>query len=562
MPESTTLLTPAVWAITLGWLGGSAVVFLFAAFKIVRKWTAGGTIPFQWPLLLGLSAFAARVPGVLRNQVTNVDEAQTIAHALTLIHFPQPWKSIDFTTNGPLNAYVFFLPHWAGLPKDYLVSHVILILLQILLVWAVFTAVRNWQGREIAMVVLVPLLAFLGFAQHQDFTHQSSETWCIVPLSVAIAVFSGLTQRPETSRGWRWFWVGLCLGMVPFGKPQGVPPALLAAAMVGFWILNAGDRKSRWTDLAWFVAGGMTMTGIFAVLVVINDAQTDFYDLYIKANLSYAAQHGSGSGFFPGFIFGWARRTEVAALFWLVVVSILLGAGSGSRLTRRDKWLGVFLAGITYAGAYAVERAGRPFEHYMLLFAFPGLFLLLGWGVQRLAGANPRGRSTAAVAALLFFGYVVFYNRALYPAEAARMLKGPIWEMEVSPAAHYVRKWITEPSDCITVYGYYNELYVETQLPSAARTVTVYQHSVVSPEIYTPYYYADLVKNQPVVIVDALDIPGDFRQQVFVNRAAHSPDKIPLIRQFIQKNYQLAATMGKGLIYVRNDRYFAAGALQ
>jgi hypothetical protein len=545
---------------TLLWVGPLVLVFLLVSLIVIHQWRAARRVSGGWVLLLGFIALLARIPGILSNKVTNIDEAQTIAHALTLIRSPEPWKHIDFTTNGPLNAYVYFIPHWMGLPIDYLVSHVILLLLQVLLVVTLFVTIRVWMGRDSAVITLIPLLAFLGFAQHQDFTHHSSEVWCIVPLSAAIALFSSFTLPPGPKRQSNWFWIGLLLGTVPFGKPQGAPPALLAALMILIWILVNYRGGRRWRAASWLIGGGLAMSTIFGVQLYLNGSLSDFFDLYIRANLLYAAQHGGGGGLLPHFLWGWAMRTEVALLFALTMVLLLWGVIRGRAMTSRERWVGVFILVIVYGGAYAVQRAGRAFDHYMLLFIFPGVFLLFGWGVSLLNRYRHRGY-LISVTILIFVGYTVCYNRSIYHDRVKEFLGGGGWKLETSKLSAYVKKWADQPDDYITVYGYYNEIYVETQLPSAARLVTVYQHSSIWPELYMPYYYADLVAKRPAVIVDALDVPQDFREEIFVNRAAHSPEKIPQIWSFIQENYQLATVLDRGRVYVRNDRWGGGSAI-
>lgn len=528
------------------------LVFAWVSSRILKEWAAGKAIQPQWPaLLIGITVLI-RIPALLINEVTNIDEAQTIAHALTLIRSPEPWKSIDFTTNGPLNAYVFYIAEWLGLPIDYLVSHVILAVLEVILCVALFETARNWIGRQAALVMMIPLLLFMGFVQGADFIHQSSEIWCATALSSALALFSRLTRDPQ-KRTWKsWLLIGLLLGMVPFGKPQGAPPALMATLGIYAFILLFEKGRSRISAIAALTAGGLVFLLIFAGLVAWYDAWQDFVDLYIKANLNYAALYGKSLALIPSFLWGWGRYSGISMFFWLTV--LLLGAGIASKgaLSQRDKWVGILLLGIAYGGAYAVERAGRPFGHYLILYLFPGAMLLLGWSLQQLERARYRGYITAA-GFLFLAGYVVLANRESYRTVAAAFSEDRPWELKMSPAARFVKQWVTDPDDYITVYGYYNELYVETQLPSATRTVTVYQHSAIWPELYTPYYCRDLMEKQPVVFVDALDTPLDFRQ-TFVNSTQHSFERIPELRRFLHDHYQLVKVIDRNRIYVRNDR--------
>ncbi len=536
---------------TLAWFTPLVVVFLAISWVILKSVTAGRKVPAAWLFLLGGIAALARAPSIAYNQITNIDEAQTIAHALTLIRSPEPWKSIDFTTNGPLNAYIFYIPYWLGIPLDYLVSHVILVLLQALLVWAIFSTVRNWMGRENAVLTTIPVLAFIGFVQPEDFVHQNSETWCIVFFSAALAVFSGLTVSREGRSTAKWFLVGLLLGIVPFGKPQGAPPALMAAFCMYIYLFRELQGRERLKALSALSVGGITFFALLEGLTAYQGAVTDFYDLYIRGNLRYASMFGSGS-LLPTFLWKWAMSSEVMVLSLIACVFTFFALVWGRVETVQQKMIGIMIAAIIFGGAYAVERAGRPVFHYTLVFVFPGLFLLLGWSLKQLEAYRYR-EWLFSIGILVFFGQTLSLNWRMYDRLTAGFLTGESCKLEIKPVSQYVSQ-LLKPGDFLTVYGYYNEIYVETQFPSATRMVTVYQHSVVWPELYRPYYIHDLFEKRPAVFVDALDTPFDFWQEQFVNRRLHSWEKIPEIREFIAQNYTLVKEIEKSRVYLRNDR--------
>ncbi len=544
--------TPFPCALTLVWFIPIIVLFLVVAGYILTAIADGKKVPATWLFLLGGIAALARVPSIVYNKVANVDEAQTIAHALTLIHSPEPWKSIDFTSNGPLNAYVFFIPYWLDLRLDYFVSHVILIVLQALLVWTIFLTVRNWMGWENAVLTLIPLLVFIGFVQHEDFIHQNSETWCIVFFSAALAVFSRLTVSPESRNTAKWFLVGLLLGAVPFGKLQGAPPALMATLCIYVYLFRELQGRERLRALFALSAGGLTFLTLFAGLTAYHGAFFDFYDLYIRGNLHYASTFGSGFTFLPAFLWNWAWLSEVMILSAIVFAFTFFALVRGRIETARQKWVGVMIAAIILGGAYAVERAGRPFYHYVLVFVFPALFLLLGWSLKQLEGYKYR-RWLFSAGILVILGHALLLNWKTYSRLIVGFPSRESLKLEIKPVSQYVSQ-LLKPGDFLTVYGYYNEIYVETQFPSATRMVTAYQHSVVWPELYLPYYIRDLLEKRPVVFVDALDTPYEYWQVQTVRRSLHSWEKIPEIRSFITQNYTLVKEIDRSRIYVRNDR--------
>lgn len=543
--------------VTLAWFVPLVVAFLVVSGLILRAVMAGKNVPASWLFLVGGIAALARLPSIVYNKVTNIDEAQTIAHALTLIRSPEPWKSIDFTTNGPLNAYVFYIPYWLGLPLDYFVSHIILAFLQALLTWTIFLTVRNWMGRDSAVLTTILVLAFIGFVQPDDFIHQNSETWCVVFLSAALAVFSKLTVSGGGGNAGKWFLAGLLLGAVPFGKPQGAPPALLAAFCMYLYQFLEWEGRERLKAFSALSAGGLTFLAFFAVLTASQGAAADFYDLYIRGNLHYASAFGNGFSLLPAFLWKWALFSETTVLSAIAGVITFVALVRGGPITSRQKRTGIIIAAVIFGGAYAVERAGRPFFHYMLIYAFPGLFLLLGWSLKQLEAYRYRGWLFSA-GLLLFLSHTLFLNRRIYERMTDGFFSGESRMLPVKPVSQYVGR-LLQQGDFLTVYGYYNEIYVETQFPSAVRTVTAYQHSVVWPELYLPYYCRDLFENRPAVFVDALDNTYDFWEEQFVTRRRHSWEKIPGIRAFIAQNYTLVKEIDKCRVYLRNDRLQKSG---
>jgi len=534
------------------WFIPFALIFLLVTWKIVREWTEGQPIKIQWFGYLVAVTFLVRLPTLLYNRVTNVDEAQTIAHALTLMRFPVPWKGIDFTTNGPLNAYVFYIPAWLGIRLDYVVSHGILLGLLILLVWSLFVTLRNWLGRETAIMGIIPVLLFLAWGQRNDFVHQASEFWCVVPFSAALSLFSVLTIHPEKRKWYNWYLIGFLLGVIPYGKPQGAPPALMVAGFIFGYIAVTEGRKGFWKAIVPFGLGGLTLTAVFLTAVVANDALKDFFNLFIYANARYATLFTYSSGFIPTFIWGWGWFSGVSLVFLLALMTALLGWIYTKRLSQPEKWGAVLCVAVVYAGAFAVERAGRPFDHYLIVFLFPGVFLLYGWGVHLMQRVKYRAFVVYSGFVCLT-GYLLYTNKMEFDGWVNQYTVAKPWHFTVSPVSQYVLEWATEPDDCITVYGYYNEIYVETQLPSAVRLVTVYQHSSIWPALYTPYYLNDLYTRKPVVFVDAIDGPQDFRQEL-VNRENHDLSQVPGLAAFLDEHYAFVKEIDGNRVYVRKDR--------
>src|SRR5690606_4331079 len=153
-----------------------------------------------------------------------------------------------------------------------------------------------------------------------------------------LSLFSVLTIHPEKRKWYNWYLIGFLLGVIPYGKPQGAPPALMVAGFIFGYIAVTEGRKGFWKAIVPFGLGGLTLTTVFLTAVVANDALKDFFNLFIYANARYATLFTYSSGFIPTFIWGWGWFSGVSLVFLLALMTALLGWIYTKRLSQPEKW--------------------------------------------------------------------------------------------------------------------------------------------------------------------------------------------------------------------------------
>src|SRR5260221_9870861 len=160
-----------MWSSLLTWLDASDAHYWWVAW-IFFSFTAAVALagffssrerawwlhPAVWSVLLLLPLLGFRWPSLIENkQLSDPDESQLMAGALTLRNAPLFWRSVDGTTHGPLAALPLVAPLLAGRPLDFTTARTISVLLPwsaVVSAWLVF---RHSYAPRTAGVLVLPL---------------------------------------------------------------------------------------------------------------------------------------------------------------------------------------------------------------------------------------------------------------------------------------------------------------------------------------------------------------------------------------------------------------------
>jgi hypothetical protein len=169
-----------------------------------------------------LAIFAARWPSTLSYLELNPEESQMTAQAITIRHFPIPWKSYDTTTSGPLNSAVLVAPALFGKSIDFVSTRLVAIALILGTLAFLFAITRTLYGELAARLGLLLPLAFFCCVRSPDFADYTSE---MLPMFLLSAAAYGLVRFGMVEpRGIAF--TGFALGCLPFANLQ--------SALLGF----------------------------------------------------------------------------------------------------------------------------------------------------------------------------------------------------------------------------------------------------------------------------------------------------------------------------------------
>jgi len=545
------------------WIGAYMTIAITAVW-VVHSFTqrGRGIDPFKHGAITGFILLAVilawRWPFTLATSELNPDEGQLIAGAITLAEDPVFWRSVDGTTSGPLNFQVLLPTHWLGIPQDFFNARLTGLLLIWSALWAGFGLLQSAYGPALGLLGSMPALAFFATASSRDFIHYSSEH-----VSLALVMISawllwtaqqGRSPGHGPSRG-RWLAAGLFLGLLPWAKLQSAPLAVALAGW-GTWLaLRQAELPlhTRWRTVARLAGAALAPSIVYLSVTLIFGQGEHFYRGYIENNVIYASsdftllaaleklyEASLYIGDYPAFAIGPALT--------LAAFAIALAA----RLQRPDP---LFYAGatMTAAAAIAVLAPRHGFQHYLLFTILP----LSWWSAAALNGLFTAVDSSQkrVVLGLAFALVSVGLPVAVRSKYAPSFMHGQFlesWRNPYSEPSRLIRLH-RQPGDRLALWGWNNQLYVETQLPQATReshsTRQIWESSQ-RDSYYRPRYMEDLRRNTPAFFVDAVG-PDSF---FFSDRLESAHETFDELRDHLAAHYVLIEDFGPLRVYFRRDR--------
>jgi hypothetical protein len=540
----------AATALYLGWL----------AFSLVPR---GGKVgPRTHAIVTGLVLLATllawRWPPLFGVRELNPDESQLVAGALTLKMDPVFWRSVDGTTSGPLNFFALLPTHLLGIPADYFNARLTGLLLVWGALWCTYGLFRRHYNAGVAVLGVVPGLAFFCTVTDSDFIHYTSEHPSLLLMMASALLFWRAVDPGDASgppRPASWWAAGLFMGMLPWAKLQSAPIAAALALCGTVLAMRRSGRPAaaRIRDVATLAAASLAPTAFFLIVTAAFGQWEHFYRGYIENNIIYVSteftipmtiaklyQTSMFHYSYPAFLAGPAFAGIVGVLAWIAWPGRPLGLA----------WSGLLM---TAAGVIAVLAPRQGFHHYLLYTILP-----LTWWSAALVGnlhgslRDPLRQAMLALAFVLVAGGIPVAIRSSFAAsnEHGRLLEN--WRVPHREAARLIRAH-RQPGDRLAVWGWDSQVYVETQLPQATReshSTRQLWDSSQRDTYYRPRYLADLKRNHPAFFVDAVGPDAFF----FTDRLKSGHEIFEELGTHISENYVLMGTFDHLRVYFRKDR--------
>jgi hypothetical protein len=487
-----------------------------------------------------------RLPVVLFNRELNPDESQMLSHAITLFQDPVYWRSVDGTTIGPLDNYLLVIPRLLGFQIDYTSGRLMGLFCTAGSFLFLFFALKNWVGSVAARRALVLPVIFLSFTQEIDFVHYSSEQLPVFLLALVLWLLTKMTKKrgPLATNA---YLLGLFAGAIPFSKLQAVPQAMILV-LCAFSVCYRNSRlKNSYKSILFLLAGGLTFPLITLIWTYTFHVLTDLIDFYLLGNAIYAG--GKGFISIPSqFVKIFSQSPDFIAFTVALSIPMLaaLGRFSGFSRKKADAFqVPVTIVLLLLSSIYAVTKSGNDFIHYLNFCILP-CTLLAALGLHRIEKQS----FIFPVLLLTWFGIYDAYDfvkeRRLnnYNSVDAREL----WE---SPVVAELKKY-TQEGDYMAVWGWQCVYYVEAQLAQGTAENhserSIFEHPL--REKYRSRYLADIERNKPAVVLDAVGRNSFWVQ----DPKTQGIESYASLFQLVKTHYTFMGNFDGTRLYVRNDR--------
>lgn len=482
----------------------------------------------------------------------NVDESSSISQSITLSADPIYWRSVTAGTSGPANIYPRLIPHLLGFQDNYFTSRCMALLVACMCLTVFYLILHGRVKPPLDRLAVLVVAAFWGLTTHGDFTHWSSEHLPILFILIGILAL----LRFHLHSFWGCFLAGVAIGTTPMAKLQGVvPAAALSCLCLWFIATSKNSIRSKARSAIGLIAGGVTPFLIFLTLAISTNQLGHFFQSYIVMNVGYTEAGMRISSMLPILLTYAAAMPDFMILFiptlFLGIASWLACRKSGERARKLTTIFSVLLP----VSIYTALAPGRPFPHYFLFSLFP----LIGWAVSIADMAVISGKITMRVMVTMWllllatqiFGSFLITKHPMpgYPMD----VRGNVFQF-ISPQKSELSQMIlsnSDPNKPMSVWGWVNELHVETGKPrGTSDTVLEYLWNITPdkakgvtnwielvPSYFKELYLSDMQRTKPDIFVDAV-APGAF---IFSERSVFGHEAFAELAEFIRANYtQLA----------------------
>lgn len=528
--------------------------------RTARRWWQSPRL-FSFLIILTLVLF--RWPTWFVQDEFNPDESQMLAGALTLRDFPVYWRDVDGTTQGPLNAYTLMAGSLLGLPLNFFGARLVALLLEAGALLFTVATLRNLASERVARLAVLPALLFWSLTTHPDFLHYSSELVAVFLLALATWLLAtGVAQRalPGSGAAIRLGLSGACLGLAPFAKLQGLPPAL-ALAVIGLLALWPRDPRQRPAHFLIFAGGGVGGLALIVLLIASSGQAAEAWRSYVVNNLWYVQSAPVSGGAGTRFL---SLVNTVADFQWFwwggVTFAFITAIFSWRHLLVADRWVVVAAWSLILAAIGAVLGPGRTLPHYLEFLVAP-LALLIGVHLHAstqsgvTASTFSRRFPWACVAGLLLCVVPQIVSRVrnphLYIGQFARYR----YQHVPSQAAYFIHTR-AHPGDTLAMWGWYPQLYVDTGLAQGTREAQTERQFAdgTMRSTYQTRYLHDLQMRQPAWFVDAVG-PASLG---YYDRTVHGHETWPALAGKIRDDYDFMAEIDGLRIFHRKPSPGAA----
>lgn len=435
-------------------------------------------------------------------QKTNIDESFHLGLALKYINGDRFWIDIDPSSVGPLNTLLFsFVSLFTNEVSYYTakLTTMIVICISFLLLFIIFKTVAKR-----VVTYLITTCFIIHFSIPDGPTSLSYNSELILLILLPLWLLAHLNSRRYCSK----FWICLeffVIGLLPFGKLQFGPTALFLFLFSTITYFKDIKYSSFSLALRSLVLP-LSFCALPLVIVLINaywnNAILWFFRFYFINMISYLnTDHlddiSTSVVMYQNFNEYWGNIFYLSSLtlfdLFLIVCCVL----------RKKYRVALFCLIFIFISIYEVLRPLFSFVHYTNIMVIP-LFVS---AVLLLSKLNSKGLNTTCILFSMFFMGNYFINfdddfqlKSFYANNSGIL---PQW-FDIAKDL----KMMSNESDRLVVWGWMDELYVLSGLPSGTAEIAIggfVPNEIVNrvyPRFTKEKYIYDIINNKPRFIID------------------------------------------------------------
>ncbi len=433
---------------------------------------------------------------------TNIDESFHLGIALKFINGDHFWIDIDPSSVGPLNTLLFSLVSCFTNEMSYFTAKIttmIVICVSFALLYFSFVKIIPR-----AIACLITTCYAIHFCYPDGPTTISYNSEIILLLLMSLWLFFYIYSQNNSKKIWNYFEF-FVIGLMPFGKLQFAPVALF---LFVFRLISILQQKENLHYSQLKKATLLSLICAVPSVIVLSDALIHnsllwFFRFYFFNMISYMNVEHLGSEVNPysvmihNLIFFWSNFFHLSVLTSLNFILIILCA------MKKEYKVSLFCFALIVLSAFEVVKPLFDFSHYTNIMIIP-LFANCAILLHKLHNRNINIFVIAL--SICFIGYYFNHFDRDYKFKAY-YVENPGILPEWMAIAQDIKSQSNE-ADRLVVWGWMDELYVLTGLPSGTAEIAIggfIPHQLVN-RIYPSYtkqkYLDDILNNKPRFVID------------------------------------------------------------
>lgn len=464
---------------------------------------------------------------------TNIDESFHLGIALKFISGDHFWTDIDPSSVGPLNTLLFSVMYLFTGEMSYFTAKLttmFVICASFVLLYLSFVKIIH---RVIACLVTTCFAIHFCIPDGPTTISYNSEIILLLLLSLWLFLY---VHSINNNKIWNYYEF-FVIGLMPFGKLQFAPVALFLFVFRLIFIVKKQDNAlSSKVKSVFYLSLCCSIPSVIVLLdAIIHNGLLWFIRFYFVNMISYMNVEHLGNGvnsysmMLLNLIKFWSSYFHLYVITSLDFILIFLC------LIKKIYKVALFCFFLIVLSAFEVVKPLFDFSHYtniMIIPLFASIVLLL----NRLQSRNIN--ILTIIVTICFMGYYFnnfdrdFKFKTYYVQETGI---SPVWMVIAKDI-----KAMSNKNDRLVVWGWMDELYVLTGLPSGTAEIAIggfVPHQLVN-RVYPDYtkhkYIDDIINNRPRFIIDTPSpITGIY------NSYDYSLKNYPEFWNVINKHYHL-----------------------